>query len=298
MKKLLLSAMLLGAITTAKAQTVIFEDSFETYTNFAISGVGNWTLTDVDLKTTYGFSGTTFLNAQSPMAFIVFNATATAPPLPSSATSNWSARTGDKSMICFAATSAPWNNDWLISPQVTLGAQGNVVSFWAKSCDAEYGNERFKVGISTTGTAPGNFTIISAGDFVANPSTAEWVEYTYTLDATYNNQPVYIGINCISQDQFGFAIDDFKVTTTPTASNEEFFKENFTIYPNPTADELNITATNGLEFNEIAVFDLTGRKVKSFTNNTKINVSDLSTGTYLIEIKTNEGNATSKFIKK
>lgn len=298
MKKLLLSAMLLGSILTANAQAVIFEDSFETYTNFAIANVGNWTLTDVDLKATYGFSGATFLNAQAPMAFIVFNSNATTPALTSTATSNWSARTGDKSMVCFAATSAPWNNDWLISPQITLGAQGNVVSFWAKSCDAEFGNERFKVGISTTGTAPGNFTIISPGAFVANPSTAQWVEYTYTLDASYNNQPVYIGINCVSQDQFGLAIDDFKVTTTPTASNEEFFKENFTIYPNPTSDELNITATNGLELNDISIFDLTGRKVKTFKNDTKINVSDLSTGTYLIEVKTNEGKGTSKFIKK
>ena len=34
---------------TLKAQTVIFEDSFETYTDFAIANVGNWTLTDVDL---------------------------------------------------------------------------------------------------------------------------------------------------------------------------------------------------------------------------------------------------------
>lgn len=298
MKKLLLSAMLLGSTLTSNAQAVLFEDSFETYTNFAIANVGNWTLTDVDLKPTYGFQGATFLNALSPMAFIVFNSNATTPPLTSSDASNWSARTGDKSMICFAASSAPWNNDWLISPQITLGAQGNVVSFWAKSCDTAFGNERFKVGISTTGTTPANFTIISPGAFVANPATAQWIEYTYTLDASYNNQPVYIGINCISQDQFGFAIDDFKVTSTPTASNEEFFKNNFAIYPNPTTDELNITTVNGLEYNEISVFDLTGRKLKSFKNDTKINVSDLSTGTYLIEIKTNEGNGTSRFIKK
>lgn len=298
MKKLLLSAFILGSILTTQAQTVLFEDSFETYTNFAITNVGNWTLNDLDLKTTYGFEGATFTNSGSAMAFIVFNSTATVAPLTPTATSDWSAKTGEKAMVCFAASSAPWNNDWLISPQITLGAEGNVVTFWAKSCDANYGDERFKVGISTTGTAPANFTTISPGNFVTTPSNAQWVEYTYTLDASYANQNVYIGINCTSQDQFGFAVDDFKVTTTPTASNDQFFKENFTIFPNPTSGELNISAVNGLEFNEVSIFDLTGRKVKSFQNSSTLDVSNLATGTYVIDIKTNEGTATSKFVKK
>lgn len=298
MKKLVLSLFLLSSVLTVKAQTILFEDSFETYTNFAISNVGNWTLNDVDQKTTYGFQGITFTNSGSPMAFIVFNSTATTPGTVSSETSNWSARTGEKVMACFAATSAPWNNDWLISPQITLGTEGNVVSFWAKSCDALYGNERFKVGISTTGTTPANFTIISPGSYVTTPSNAQWVEYTYQLDPSYANQQVYIGINCISQDQFGFAIDDFKVTTTQTASNDKFFKENFALYPNPVLNELNISITNSLELNEITIFDLTGRKVKTFKKERTLNVSDLASGTYTISIKTNEGTGTSKFIKK
>ena len=58
MKKILFSLFVtaaLSATNTMKAQTVLFEDSFETYADFEISNVGNWTLTDVDLKTTYGF---------------------------------------------------------------------------------------------------------------------------------------------------------------------------------------------------------------------------------------------------
>ena len=52
-----------------KAQTVLFEDSFETYTDFAIANVGNWTLTDVDLKPTYGFTGITFPNTGVAKSF-------------------------------------------------------------------------------------------------------------------------------------------------------------------------------------------------------------------------------------
>lgn len=296
MKKLLLSTLLLSSLFTAKAQTTVFEDSFETYTNFAIANVGNWTLTDVDKLVTYGFQGVNFTNTGVAKSFIVFNPTATTPPLTASATSDWTARTGSKSMVCFA--SAPANNDWLISPQIMLGSTGNVLKFWAKSCDTQFGAERFKVGISTTGTAPADFTIITASPYVTNPATAKWVEYTFNLDPSYDAKQVYIAINCVSNDQFGFAIDDFKVTTTGTVSNEKFFTENFNLYPNPTSDVLNISSKNGLEMKEIKITDLSGRIVKTLNNATTINVSDLSAGTYLIDITTNEGKASSKFIKK
>jgi len=296
MKKLLLSTLLLSSLFTAKAQTTVFEDSFETYTNFAIANVGNWTLTDVDKLVTYGFQGVNFTNTGVAKSFIVFNPTATTPPLTASATSDWTARTGSKSMVCFA--SAPANNDWLISPQIMLGSTGNVLKFWAKSCDTQFGAERFKVGISTTGTAPADFTIITASPYVTNPATAQWVEYTFNLDASYDAKQVYIGINCVSNDQFGFAIDDFKVTTTGTVSNEKFFTENFNLYPNPTSDVLNISSKNGLDMKEIKITDLSGRIVKTLNNATTINVSDLSAGTYLIDITTNEGKASSKFVKK
>jgi hypothetical protein len=51
-KKLLFAGALALAFNSVNAQSVIFEDSFETYTDFAIANVGSWTLRDVDLKTT------------------------------------------------------------------------------------------------------------------------------------------------------------------------------------------------------------------------------------------------------
>lgn len=304
MKKLLLTTTILGSLFTVKAQTTIFEDDFDSYTDFSISGVGNWTLTDVDLSTTYGFNGLTFTNSGIAKSFIVFNSkqtkslqTGQVTPITPTADADWTARSGDKMMVAFASNNAV-NNDWMISPQITLGSTGNVLKFWAKSCDKEFGDERFKVGISTTGTAPANFTFITASPYVTNPATAQWIEYTYNLDASYNDKPVYIAINCVSDDQFGFAIDDFKVTTTGTVSAEEFFEEHFNLYPNPATAVLNITSKTGLEPKEIIITDLTGRKVKSINNTITVNVSDLASGTYLIDIITNNGKASSKFVKK
>ena len=91
MKKILFSLFVTAALcatNTMKAQTVLFEDSFETYTDFAIANVGNWTLTDVDMKTTYGFNGVTYPNTSVAKSFQVFNSTMTTPPLTPSATSS------------------------------------------------------------------------------------------------------------------------------------------------------------------------------------------------------------------
>lgn len=82
------------------------------------------------------------------------------------------------------------------------------------------------------------------------------------------------------------------------ASTSDFFNSNFAIYPNPTVDVLNIESKNGLSANEIRITDLSGKVVKEQKDATSVNVSDLATGTYIIDITTNEGRATSKFIKK
>jgi len=83
-----------------------------------------------------------------------------------------------------------------------------------------------------------------------------------------------------------------------SASSEQFFSENFALYPNPTTDILNIVSKNGLTASEIKVTDMTGKVVRTLKNSTTVNVSDLAGGTYLIDITTDQGKATSKFIKK
>jgi hypothetical protein len=297
MKKILLSFLFLSSIG-ASAQTTVFEDSFDTYTDFAITGVGSWTLIDVDLKMTYGFSGVTFANSGVAKSFQVFNATTTVAPLTPTATSNWTARTGDKHMVCFAASTAPaLNNDWLISPQMALGSAGNVLTFWAKSCDATYGLEKFKVGISA-GNATTGVTLLSTGT-VITPSTAVWTQYTYTVPTSFNGQSVYFSINCISDDQFGFAVDDFKVTTTGTLNTESFAKNNFTVYPNPATDIINISNLNGLEITKSTITDINGRIVKEINSSVNaINISDLTAGLYFLNVTTTTGNGTTKIVKK
>jgi PKD repeat protein/uncharacterized protein YfaP (DUF2135 family) len=71
--------------------------------------------------------------------------------------------------------------------------------------------ERYNVGISTTNTDPGSFTIISGTDYLEAPIT--WQQKIFDLNA-YNGQTIYVGIQCISHDAFVFMVDDFIATTT------------------------------------------------------------------------------------
>ncbi|MEN4762105.1 choice-of-anchor J domain-containing protein [Chryseobacterium sp. C39-AII1] len=295
-KTLLLASAILFAASNLNAQTTIFEDSFETYTNFAISGVGSWTLTDVDLQDTYGFSAIDFENSGEPKSFQVFNSTATTPAMTSSASSNWTAKTGAKMMVCFASDSSPWNNDWMISPQMQLLQTGNTLTFWAKSCDSTYGNEKFTVYVSTTNTNVSSFTAISATP-VSSPADAQWHQYTYNLNA-YAGQNIYIAIRCTSQDQFGFAIDDFKVVGNSVLSTNDISsrEKSISVYPNPTTDYLTINSEEKIDKAE--VFDASGRKINvNFTDN-KADVRNLQKGAYIINIETKAGKTSSKFIKK
>lgn len=299
MRKLLLSAFLVASFGM-NAQTVLFEDSFDTYADFAIANVGAWTLTDVDMRPTYGVEqgnpavSVTFPNSQSPMAFIVMNPTMSTPPLGA----NWVGHTGLKSMVAMASIPASGvvNNDWLISPQIQLGTSGNQLTFWAKAITAAY-PERFRVGISTTGTAPSDFTIITPSPGVT-PTTV-WAQYTYALDA-YQGQNVYIAINCISNDAFAFFVDDFKVTAT-TLATEDFFKANFAVYPNPATDVLNIAANNGVSITKAIITDINGRVISQQNldgvSQAGINVANLAKGVYFISVESASGKGTTKFLK-
>ncbi|HPR18680.1 MAG TPA: choice-of-anchor J domain-containing protein [Candidatus Cloacimonadota bacterium] len=189
-----------------------FHDDFESYTDFSLT-FDPWTLVDVDGSETYGFSTVDFDNEYSPMAYIIFNPTATIPAM-----SDMAAHSGDKFAACFASTT-PANDDWMITPQVTIN-NGDELSFWAKSYTDDYGLERFKVGVSTTGTAPSDFTIISAAPYEQAP-VDNWTEFSYDL-SSYAGQDVYIGIECVSYDAFVFMVDDIVISGASDVLNIEY----------------------------------------------------------------------------
>ena len=75
----------------------------------------------------------------------------------------------------------------------------------------------------------------------------------------------------------------------------------FEMYPNPVSDVLNIQLPTGTEKAEVGVFDYTGRLVSSKTissNDTAIDVQQISKGIYMIRIATNTKIGVQRFIKE
>jgi hypothetical protein len=67
------------------------------------------------------------------------------------------------------------------------------------------------------------------------------------------------------------------------------------IYPNPATDILNVSGVEGVT--SLVINDINGRTIKTVNDASSINVSDLNTGVYFVNINTENGNITKKFMK-
>lgn len=169
----------------------VITDSFEAYTPWSISGVGDWTLVDRDKNYTYGF-GNKFPNQGNPYAYIVFN-----PSAVGDTGNNLDPHTGSQYMAAFSSSTSA-NNDWLISP--LLSGEAQTVSFWVKTVDDSYGSEAYEVLYSTTDTATTSFQVVNT----KTTAPTNWTKITVALPAGSK----YFAIHCVSNNCTMFAVDD------------------------------------------------------------------------------------------
>lgn len=84
-----------------------------------------------------------------------------------------------------------------------------------------------------------------------------------------------------------------------TLNNNEFDLNSFTIYPNPSTSTTTIKLPSNIDKAVVKIYDNLGRVVKnqSITNSDGlITTSDLTTGSYLVVVRTEYGNATKTLI--
>ena len=88
----------------------------------------------------------------------------------------------------------------------------------------------------------------------------------------------------------------YKAATAGISDNELL---NVSMYPNPTVDRLNISASNTIK--NASIFNILGKKVMSLEinkNSESIDVSSLASGIYLIKYSIDNAIGTAKFIKQ
>lgn len=103
------------------------------------------------------------------------------------------------------------------------------------------------------------------------------------------NNPYNIWANGIT------SFSPFSVVNFATLSNNDFNKNKLSIYPNPTSDAVNFSQ----EISVVYIYDMSGKLLKSFNNTSKINIRDLTSGTYIIKYLDENGNVNiDKIIKQ
>jgi hypothetical protein len=218
-----------------------------------------------------------------------------------------------------STTGAGTISNWLISPNVTV-QNGDVVTFYSRkgtdgtTAGADF-PDRLELRMSSAATTVlpvgasdvGSFTTLGV---TINPTLVSgfvypqtWTQYTYTVSGLAAPVAVKFGFRYFvtnggpsgsNSDIIG--IDTFSVNRT--LATENFAKSNFTISPNPATDVLNISNLNGLEILSVKITDINGRVVKQINSSIEvINVSELSTGVYFLNVNTTEGSGMTKFIK-
>ncbi len=95
------------------------------------------------------------------------------------------------------------------------------------------------------------------------------------------------------------------VTNTATSTfsvlqNDAFeFDNYFTINPNPVYEVLNLTSKQDTEIYSLTIYNLLGQQIQTIAKpNSKIDVSSLNTGSYIVKVITDKGILSSNFLKK
>lgn len=175
---------------------------------------------------------------------------------------------------------------------------------WNNDGDFDDTNEAFNTTtpLTGTGTTANNFPLIAATFTV--PSNAVVGNLRMRIKTNYfpttNNTTQLATLSSACSNVINGQSEDHILTVNAQQSlavSDIDKTENLSVYPNPFSGILNISDIKGVKF--ISINDISGREVKSLAPATEINLSDLKTGLYIVNLKMNDGSIKPfKVIKK
>lgn len=193
----------------------------------------------------------------------------------------------------YSVVSASWDNvaltpdNYLITPKFAINSADLNLHFWSAGQDVDYPAEHYSVMVSTTGTAPADFTEIF------NETLSDTAYHQISLPLTsYNGQQIYIAFrHWNTTDMFNLKLDDISIDNVSSVGIKEVNTNLVSVFPNPANNRLYINAKN---VNTVEIFNLTGARVANYGNQNTINISDLAQGTYLVKVITDNKVTTQK----
>jgi len=149
-----------------------------------------------------------------------------------------------------------------------------------------------------------------------------YIDYTnqkaYSYIPTLNLFGVDSAINIVNLDNINFGVSYLKSTSVVKYDNikltalrsvpsyilsaNEIVSAKFNMYPNPATNVVNITNSENMLVEQVTIYDITGKQLNTQTFNNEaqiqLNVENLVSGIYILQIKTNAGLAVKKLVKK
>lgn len=185
-------------------------------------------------------------------------------------------------------------NDWLITPQLAIPANGAYLSWWAAAYAEDYPENTYDVLISTTGTGPGDFTSL----FTETMTTETYQQRSLDLSA-YAGQNIHIAFahhtnTEETEDSYGLVIDDISVEEG-TGISDNVVENTVLVYPNPVRDVLNIKSVNSCD---IVIYNFLGQIVyheKATDDEIQIDTHLYAAGTYFVQVN-GEKNCVKRFV--
>jgi hypothetical protein len=236
------------------------------------------------------FDGVTFPSLPPCWDKIIRN---NAHPDSSIAVSPYGATSSPNTVNLYGASSFSTADVILVSPNVnTLSAGTYRLKFKA--------NANVMVQIGTLSTNLATTAVFNMIQEIAPNDNGPSTEFIINFN-TYSGSDSYIGIrlktgSTETSSQYA-ALDN--VVWENTLTNEQFDLSQMNYYPNPVKDILNIS--NSSTISAVTVYNLLGQKVEIKTINetlTKIDMSALPKGTYLVSVTSDNVVKTIKINKK
>lgn len=216
------------------------------------------------------------------------------------AAGNTLAQSGVTSAVCPSNTTGPATGR-LYSRGINLVAnQPATVSYYVRNYlgTGATGSASYQLTVGNAQTVAAQTTVLATEAAIANTTFAlKTFTYTPTTTGVYyfsflNNSPLNANVQALIVDTF---------SVSQVLSTSEFIASKFSVSPNPANDFITVSNSENIIVNRISITDLNGRVVKqnSYENvsNIQVNVSDLSSGVYMMNITSDKGSVTKKIIK-
>ena len=199
----------------------------------------------------------------------------------------------DSKVLQYQYTCSSEENAWYYTQgiQLTEGTEYSI-SYKYGSNSTEY-EEKLKVMYGTSPTADDMTEEIA--DYTFSFDIAATAETSFTVPAT---GVYYFGFNVYSIScQDNVYVDDIAIDVA--LGGRDFTSTDFKFYPNPVKDVLNLSYDQNIT--NVAVFNTLGQKVIDNTINvaaTQVDMSNLSSGSYLVKVTSDNQTKTIKVIKQ